>query len=122
MIKTGIVFSLAVMLLIEGCAASKEERIGPIKSKYPQWDQTTVESVAGRQVTVGMTEEMVLMAMGKPWSISRKGGVVIWGYGRIESCGPRADPCEKLVYLIHFQDKKVINTRGDKRKLGFQYY
>lgn len=122
MSKIGMTFCLAVMLLIYGCAPSKETRISQIKSQYPQWDQSTVENVTARQVMVGMTEEMVLMAMGKPWSISRKGGVVIWGYGRIESCGPRADACEKLVYLIHFQDKKVINTRGDKRKLGFQYY
>lgn len=121
MIKIGIVFSLAVMLLINGCAASKEERIGPIKSKYPQWDQTTVENVAGRQVTVGMTEEMVLMAMGKPWRISGDGEIVIWGYGRLEGCRDWGT-CERMVYFIHFHDKKVTSTHGDKRKLGFQYF
>ncbi len=102
MIKIGITFCLAAILLINGCASSIEERKSQIKSQYPQWDQRTVENVAGRQVMVGMTEEMVLMAMGKPWSTSRKGEIVIWAYGYVSTCGSEGGACEKMVYFIHF--------------------
>ncbi len=122
MIKIGITVCLAVMLLLNSCASSIDERMGQIKSQYPQWDQSTVENVAGRQVMVGMTEEMVLMAMGEPWLILRKGEIVVWEYGYLSTCGSWGATCERMVYFIYFQDKKVIQTRGDKRRLGFQYY
>ena len=119
--KIKIIFYIIVLLLITGCAFSTENRIRKIESQYPQWDKSTVESVAKRPVTAGMTEEMVLMAMGKPWSITDEGGAKVWAYGAMETCGAWGNPCEKLYYFLYFRDKIVVDTRGDKRKLGFQY-
>ena len=36
--KIGITVCLAVMLLLNNCASSVEERIGQIKFQNPQWD------------------------------------------------------------------------------------
>ena len=121
MTKIKIIFYIIALLLITGCAFSTENRIRKIESKYPQWDKSTIEKVANRQVTAGMTEEMVLMAMGKPWSVTGEEGAKVWAYGAVETCGAWANPCEKLHYFVYFRDKKVVDTRGDKRNLGFQY-
>ena len=86
MIKIAITFCLTAMVLINGCISSTETRISQIKAQYPQWDQSTVDNVAKRQVKVGMTEEMVLEAMGKPWEISQEGDVVVWAYGYNACC------------------------------------
>ena len=118
----GIIFSLALILSIGGCAGSKENRLKQIRAQYPQWDQSTVDNVVNRKIKVGMTEEMVFMAMGKPWSIESEGEKTTWAYGYFDSCGPdRIVTCQKLSYFISFRDNKVIGTHGDKRKLGFKY-
>ena len=116
-----IIFSLALILFIGGCAGSKENRLGQIRAQYPQWDQDTVENVASRKITVGMTEEMVSTAMGKPWSIEREGEMTTWAYGYFRSCGPEGYACQKLSWFISFRDNKVTGTYGDRSKLGFSY-
>ena len=118
--KIIIAFCLIGMFMINGCAASKEARMERIKSQYPQWDRGTVESVAERKVLNGMSEEMVLAAMGKPWSIEREGDLNVWGYGYF---GSTIDgyTTQKLSYFIYFRDKKVVEIRGDKSKLGLSY-
>ena len=117
----GIIFSLALIMFIGGCAGSKENRLSQIRSQYPQWDQGTVDDVVNRKITVGMTEEMVFMAMGKPWSIEREGEMTTWAYGYFGPCGPEGYACQKLSYFIGFQDNKVTGTYGDRSKLGFKY-
>jgi len=57
--KIEIILIVLVTFLFSGCAISREARIRKIQSKYPQWDQPTVERVAEGRVEVGMTEEMV---------------------------------------------------------------
>jgi hypothetical protein len=118
--KTIIVFCIIGIFFVSGCAASRENRVKQIKSQYPQWDQGTVESVAERKISAGMTEEMVFAAMGKPWSIEKEGDMSVWGYGYF---GNDRDgySTQKLSYFIYFRDKKVVNIGGDKSKLGLSY-
>ena len=119
MIKNGILFLLAIMLITGGCAGSIESRRIEIKSQYPQWDQGTVENVAGRNIVPGMTEDMAFAAMGKPWDKSREGKFTIWAYGYFRGCGETT--CQELTYFIYFEDQKVIKIKGDKKRLGAQY-
>ena len=121
MIKIKYIISVILLASIISCVSTKENRISKIKSLYPQWDPTTVENVADRKITVGMSEEMVLTALGKPWDISHKGPFTIWGYGYLKSCGGGYGSCEELTYFIHFRDKKVTEITGDNSKLGFRY-
>ncbi|MFH1490904.1 MAG: hypothetical protein ABII06_18525 [Pseudomonadota bacterium] len=118
--KIIVIFCVIAMFLISGCAASKEARVNQIKSQYPQWDQGTVESVAERKISAGMTEEMVLAAMGKPWSIEKEGELTVWAYGYFGQT-VEGYVTQKLSYFIYFRDKKVADIKGDKSKLGFSY-
>ena len=119
MIKSSIPFLLAIMLITVGCAESIESRRINIKSQHPQWDQNTVENVTERRIVPGMTEEMVSVAMEKPWDISQKGKFTIWAYGYFRGCGETT--CQELTYFIYFEDQKVVKTEGDKKKLGLKY-
>ena len=72
----------AVIIILGGCKVvrKKEYRYEKIAYKYPKWDETTLRKVAARQVEIGMTEEMVLAALGEPEYITREGNYVKWGY------------------------------------------
>ena len=121
MIRTIIFTScMAFVFLMSGCAPSKEARIDQLTSDYPQWEQSTIELVADHQIKAGMTEEMALAAMGKPWGISHDGETTVWEYGYFDH-DSEGYTIQKLSYFIYFLDKKVIRTAGDKSRLGFRY-
>jgi outer membrane protein assembly factor BamE (lipoprotein component of BamABCDE complex) len=109
MIRTGVVSCFIVVLLTSGCALSKEARIDRLESKYPQWDQNTIEKVAERRVEVGMTEDMVREAKGRPAAISHDGDVTIWEYvclGMDLEGRTRRVPC----LYVNFRNGRVTGT------------
>ena len=108
------VFSLALMIFLGGCAAAPENRYTRLQSRYPGWDEQTLQRVADRQVAVGMTEEMVLAARGKP---SLKEGN-LWKYMTYEVDG-YGYTYPVSTYSVYFKDKKVKRTEdGAAERLG----
>lgn len=112
MIRTGFVVYMMLMLLASGCALSREDRINRFKSMHPQWDQSTIEKLADKQVDVGMTEEMVRAGLGKPWSIKHDGDVTIWEYSRFRM-DKEGINLPRTSFYIHFRNGKVTVTQGD---------
>ena len=115
-LKTMILILLGA-ILISGCGV-KESRFHEINAQYPQWDQTIVEKVASRQVEIGMNDEMVIVALGEPDSISHDGDEEKWGYAIYISHG-MGSVSQKFVYFIFLKEGKVVRTAGDWRKLGY---
>jgi outer membrane protein assembly factor BamE (lipoprotein component of BamABCDE complex) len=101
--------------LVSGCA-SVDDRVRKIQSQYPQWNSSTVQQVAKRQVTVGMTEEMVMEALRSPDDVSHEGIEQRWGYAIIEQHGWSWH--RRYVYFVYFTDGKVVRTAGDPGKLA----
>lgn len=117
MIRIGLVLCLMVVLLTSGCSHSREARINELKSKYPQWDQITIEKVAERQVEIGMTEEMVGAAMRKPQSVTNDRDVTTWEYTYFAP-GSEGYSIQRTAFIVIFRNGRVIETRGDKSKIG----
>lgn len=115
-----VILILLGAILISGCGV-RESRIHEIKAQYPQWDQPIVEKVAGRQVEIGMNDNMVTAALGEPDSISHDGDEEKWGYANYVSYG-MGSVSKKFVYFIFFQDGTVVRTAGDWNKLGYWYH
>lgn len=112
-----IVIALLCGLLLSGCAgAGYESRSERIRSQHPDWDQATVDKLAGRSVEAGMTRDMVKAAMGNPDSVSTEGGEEVWGYAYWYTRGE--EPSRQIfVYFVHFKGDKVVRTRGDTSRL-----
>ena len=117
MLPRMIMIIFLATFILGGC--SIEQRAQRIHSKYPQWDEATVQKVASRKVEIGMTREMVREALGRPVSNYLEGTEEKWGYALYIQHGYSAS--QRFVYFVYFKDKKVVSTRGDKRKLGFQF-
>jgi len=115
-----ITIILLSAFVISGCA-SKERRIEKIRSQYPQWDQATVEKVASARLEVGMTSEMVRVALGEPDRVSLEGGEEIWGYAIWVVVGDTR-AYKKLVYFVHFKDGEMIRTTGDRSAMSYLYW
>ncbi len=113
-IKT-IILLFLFAFFINGCA-SKEERIKKIQRQYPAWDQAVVEKVALREVEIGMTKDMVLAAIGKPYETVLTGDKEKWAYAVIIEGGQGAI-YPKYVYFVYFTNGKVVRIEGDKNKL-----
>jgi outer membrane protein assembly factor BamE (lipoprotein component of BamABCDE complex) len=111
-----IIIILLGVFLISGCA-SPETRRKQIRSQHPQWDETTIQKVAAREVEAGMTPEMVEAALGKPDAVSHEGDQEIWGYEIIIDSFAYAR--RKLVYFVHFKEGRVVRTTGDRDKLPY---
>lgn len=103
-------------LIIGGCA-SPEHRLEQIRSQHPQWDETTVQKVAAREVEIGMMPEMVEAALGKPDVITREGGGETWGYEVIIDNFVHIR--RQLVYFVHFKNGQVVRTTGDRSRLPY---
>jgi outer membrane protein assembly factor BamE (lipoprotein component of BamABCDE complex) len=111
MFRTIMIVLLGAFVL-SGCATS-ESRVQKIQGKYPQWDKATVQKVAGRQVEVGMTREMVYEALGKPDAVSHEGDEEKWGYAELKQNGWNF--YERFVQFIYFKEGKVVKTEKTGR-------
>lgn len=114
--KTTFYLLLALAIFLCGCV-SMEQRVGEIKSLNPQWDRATVNSVAARQVELGMTHKMVIAALGKPDTQSFERDEEKWGYAVLVQNGFNFR--KKLIYFVYFKDGKVVRTAGDRNELNY---
>jgi len=113
-IKTTILLFIFAFF-INSCA-SKEERIKKIQRQYPSWDQAIVEKVALRELEIGMTKDMVLVAIGKPYETVLTGDKEKWAYAVIIERG-QGSIYPKYVYFVYFTNGKVVRIEGDKNRL-----
>jgi outer membrane protein assembly factor BamE (lipoprotein component of BamABCDE complex) len=111
-----IVFIMAVTVVFSGCGISREARIQQIRSQYPQWDQATVERVAAGRVEVGMTEEMVVEILGKPWQVAREGKRDVWTY-MTHVTGAWGELRPVPAFFVYLEGGKVEEIRGDQRRV-----
>lgn len=116
MVKKVIIIIFLTMFYIIGCT-TKEKRIQTIESQYTQWDVAIVEKIAVRELEVGMTTDMVLAAIGKPWETVREGDEERWAYAVLVTYG-MGSVRPKFVYFVHFRDGKVLSFSGDRGKLA----
>lgn len=114
--RTMIVFIMAVTVFFSGCGISREARIEQLQSRHPQWDQATVEQVAAGRVEVGMTEEMVVEILGKPWQVAREGKRDVWTY-MTHVTGAWGELRPVPVFFVYLEGGKVEETRGDQRRV-----
>ena len=117
MIPRIIMIVLLGAFVISGCA-SIEERAQRIKSRYPQWDEATVQKVAAGEIEIGMTPEMVTAVLGKPDAISPHEDEEKWGFARIWA-GFDGPARKEFVYFVYFKNGKVVRTEGDRRALPY---
>jgi len=113
-----ILLFVVAAFLITGCATSREQRVQEIQSAYPHWDSATVEKVAGHQVEVGMTPDMVAAALRRPDSVSTDGDQEKWGYSVPKEYNMGAVR-QVFVYFVYFKDGRVTRTEGDRKALGY---
>jgi hypothetical protein len=104
------------VFVVVGCA-STEHHLEQIRSQHPDWNETTVQKVAAREVELGMMPEMVEAALGKPDAITREKDEETWGYEVI--IDNFAHAWRKLVYFVHFKDGRVVRTTGDRSRLQY---
>jgi outer membrane protein assembly factor BamE (lipoprotein component of BamABCDE complex) len=114
-IKTTILLFLFAFFICS--CASKEERIKKIQRQFPGWDQAVVEKVALREVEVGMTQGMVLAAIGKPYKTVPAGDEEKWTYAVIMERG-QGSLYPEYVYFVYFTNGKVVRIEGNKNRLG----
>ena len=101
-----ILLFLAAAFVVMGCATSREQRIQELQSAYPNWNSATVEKVAGHQVEVGMSPDMVVAALRKPDSVSTDGNQEKWGYSVPKEYNMGAVR-QMFVYFVYFKDGRV---------------
>ncbi|MEA2038638.1 MAG: hypothetical protein U9N82_02255 [Thermodesulfobacteriota bacterium] len=103
------------MLVITGCAVQKY-RTEKIELQHPDWDQATVQKVAKRQISPGMTSEMVVAGLGKPDSILREGDQERWGYAAFVG---DFEPRKTFVYFVYLKYGLVTKTTGDRSRMSY---
>ncbi|NQU14311.1 MAG: outer membrane protein assembly factor BamE [Desulfobacteraceae bacterium] len=109
------------ILLFSACfavsCASKEKRMEKFRAEHPDWSQTLLEKVALRDVDIGMSPDMVLAAIGKPYKTALKGDEEEWAYAVIIERG-MGGRYPEFVYFVWFGNGKVVRIKGDKSRLG----
>ena len=118
--KTNILVLLLLGMVVAGCGM-KDRRADKIHSQYPQWDQATVQAVAARKVSAGMTKTMIVEALGNPDSVNQEGSEDKWSYG-INKERDMGAIVRRQVFWVYFKGEKVVRTAGDWRKLGYTFY
>jgi outer membrane protein assembly factor BamE (lipoprotein component of BamABCDE complex) len=103
--------------LVSGCAF-KEYRAQKIHVEHPQWDELTVQNLAARKVEIGMTDSMVVAALGRPDAISQEGDLTKWGYATPQIHG-QGDVYLKFIYFVYLKNGQVVRTEGDRTRLGY---
>jgi len=118
-VKIGLVF--LAFLLVLGACSQKERRIQLIQERYPQWDQATVDKVASGTVEIGMTNDMVIAALGKPDIVENTGTGEKWSFAVWKQHGEHV--FKVYVYFVFFKEGKVFSTTGDPKDLEYtQWY
>ncbi len=119
MIKNVLILVLLSTFVV-GCGL-KGRRAEIIHSQYPEWDQATVQAVAARKVSSGMTKQMVMEALGNPESINQEGDEEKWTYG-INKERDMGAVVRRPVFWVYFKGEKVVRTEGNWKKLGYTFY
>ena len=116
-------FALILLLfgIVAGSCGLKDRRVEKIQHQYPGWDEATVQTVAARKVTTGMSKPMVMTALGNPDSINPEGDEEKWTYGvnRERDMGAIV---RRPVFWVYFKGEKVARTEGNWKKLGYTFY
>jgi len=116
MSRITVVLVMAVTFFFSGCAVSREVRVQKIQSRYPQWNQTTVERVAEGRVEVGMTEEMVAAIMGQPGQVDREDNLKVWAYMTTE-VGSGGELRSVPAFFVYFNDGRVAEIKGSQQRV-----
>ena len=117
-----LLLALVLIIILGGCklVRKKEYRYEKIAYKYPRWNETTLQKVTARKVEIGMTDEMVLAALGEPEYITREVDSVKWGYAKYEQTN---EIVRKIpVYFIFFKDRVVVKIEGNRDDLDYLYW
>jgi hypothetical protein len=106
-----MVLLIAMTALFSGCA-TQQERVEHIRAKFPQLDQASAQQLAEGRIRVGMTEEMVATAKGKPRFQYNQDGNVVWEY--VEYVGGEFSGMYiiRSTCRIYFKDQKVTDLQG----------
>ena len=107
---------LLIALVFSGCAF-REYRAQKIQLQQPHWDEVTVQKLAAGKVEIGMTERMVVAALGKPHTITQEGDYSKWVYATLETYG-QGGVYYKQVYSVYLKERQVVKTEGDRNRLG----
>ncbi|RJR46013.1 MAG: hypothetical protein C4576_11590 [Desulfobacteraceae bacterium] len=107
---------IIVALLFGGCAISREARIQKIQSRYPQWDQPTVERVAEGRVEIGMTEQMVSAIMGQPAYVAREDHRTVWVYMGSETSSWGVI-VQVPAFFVYLEGGRVVEIKGSQRRV-----
>jgi hypothetical protein len=107
-----LILLIAIIALFVGCA-TQQERVEHIRAKFPQLDQASAQQLADGRILVGMTEEMVATAKGKPRFNYNQDGNMVWEYveymgGEFSGMYIVRSSCK-----IYFQNKKVVDMQGN---------
>ena len=105
-----MIFLIAITALFCGCA-TQQERLDQLRAQYPQLDQDSLQQLAEGRIRVGMTEEMVITAKGRPRNIYSQNGTVIWEYveymgGEVAGMNIIRSSCK-----VYFKNKTVIDIQ-----------
>lgn len=118
MMAKRILVLLLVAIVLIGCAPT-QRRMAEIRSAHPEWDQATIEKLAGWQIAPGMTREMVQAALGKPDTVFTEGEEEVWGYAVwVVTIWWHY---QRIAYLVYFKENKVVGTRGDVNRIQTVY-
>ncbi len=119
MLPRMIMIIFLATFILGGC--SIEQRAQRIHSKYPQWDEATVQKVANRKVEIGMTREMVREALGRPVSNNLEGTEEKWGYAvLVQNDGWNFH--QRFVQFVYLKDGKVVRIAKNGYKKRHRYY
>ena len=98
-------------------APSKEPKCW--NQSIPQWNKAMLMKVAERQVEPGMTEEMVIEAMGRKGEqrSTDEPGVYEWTYYTEVARGMSAYWAP--AFWVYFKGGVVVRTTGDRFRIGY---
>jgi hypothetical protein len=106
--RTIMILLIAIAALLGGCV-TQQERMELIRAQYPELDQASVQQLVEGRIRVGMTEEMVITAKGKPRFNYNENGAVVWEYVRYKGGEVSGMYIVDNSTKVYFQNKRVIN-------------
>jgi outer membrane protein assembly factor BamE (lipoprotein component of BamABCDE complex) len=106
--RTIMILLIALAALLGGCA-TQQDRVDRIRAQYPELDQDAIQDLSERRIRVGMTEEMVTTAKGRPRFIYNQNGTVVWEY--VEYMGGEVSGMYivRSSLKVYFKNKKVVD-------------
>ncbi len=108
---------LLVLTVLAGCA-SVQEKTARLEKQHPEWGESTIQKVAAGQVEPGMTDDMVIAAVGRKGEVNAgpQFGEEVWIYYRGVTRGQGAS--WEPVYWIYFKNGKVVGTEGERWRVA----